>query len=78
MIDFLDVVRVVLLFNKLDARLDQVRSACENYIRFQLRFGLLSGIERLRLDVGLNLIIPPPIGALLGARILESTLAFGI
>ena len=78
MIDFLDVVRVVLLFNKLDARLDRVLSASENYNRFQLRFGEPSGIERLCLDVGLHLITPAPIGALLGARILESTPAFGI
>ena len=78
MIDFLDVVRVVLLFNKLDARLDQGKRASENYNRFQLRFGQPSGIERLPLDVGLDLITPPPIGALLGARILESTPAFGI
>ena len=78
MIDFLDVVRVVLLFNKLDARLDRVKSASENDNRFQLRFGQLSRIERLRLDVGLDLITSPPIGALLGARILESTPAFGI
>ena len=45
MIDFLDVVRVVLLFNKLDARLDRVKSTSENYNRFQLRFGQPSGIE---------------------------------
>ena len=37
MIDFLDVVRVVLLFNKLDVRLDGAKSAGENYNRFQLR-----------------------------------------
>ena len=78
MIDFLDVVRVVLLFNELDARLDRVKSTSEIYNRFQLRFGQPSGIKRLRLDVGLDLITPPPIGALLGARILESTPAFGI
>ena len=78
MIDFLDVVRMVLLCHKLDARLDRVKSASENYNRFQLRFGQPSGIERLRQDVGLDLITPPPIGALLGARILESTPAFGI
>ena len=78
MIDFLEVFRVVLLFNKLDARLDRVKSASENYNRFQLRFGQSSGIERQRLDVGLDLITPPPIGALLGARILECTPAFGI
>ena len=78
MIDFLEVVRVMLLFNKLDARFDRVKSTSENYNRFQLRFGQPSGIERLRLDVGLDLITPPPIGALLAARILESTPAFGI
>ena len=78
MIDFLDVVRVVLLVNKRDALLDRVKSASENYNRFQLRFGQPSGIERLRLDVGLDLITPSPIGALLGARILESTPAIGI
>ena len=78
MSDFLEVVRVVLLFNKLDAGLDPVKSTNENYNRFQLRFGQPSRIERLRLDVGLDLITPPPIGALLGARILESTPAFGI
>ena len=69
---------MVLLFNKLDARLDRVKSASKNYKRFQLRFGQPSGIERLRLDIGLDLITPPPIGALLGAGILESTPAFGI
>ena len=78
MIDFLDVVRVVLLFNELDARLDRVKSTSEIYNRFQLRFGQPSGIKRLRLDVGLDLITPPPIEALLGARILKSTPAFGI
>ena len=78
MIDFLDVVRVVLLFNKLDARLDLVKSASENYNRFQLRFGQPSGIEQLHLDAGLDLITAPPRGALLGVRILESTPAFGI
>ena len=64
MIDFLDVVRVMLLFNKLDALCDQVETASESYNRFQLPFGQLFGIERLRLDVGLDLITPPPIGAL--------------
>ena len=78
MIDFLEVVRVMLLFNKLDARFDRVKSTSENYNIFQLCFGQPSGIERLRLDVGLDLITPPPIGALLGARILESTPAFSI
>ena len=78
MIDFLDVVRVVLLFNKLDARLDRIKSASENYNRFQLLFSQPSRIQQLRLDVGLDLITPPPIGALLVARILESTPAFGI
>ena len=33
---------------------------------------------RLRLDIGLDLITPSLIGALLGVRILESTPAFGI
>ena len=78
MIDFLDVVRVVLLFNKLDAQLDRIKSPSEYYNRFQLLFGQPSRIEQLRLDVGLDLITPPPIGGLLVARILESTPAFGI
>ena len=77
MIDILDFVRV-LLFNKLDARLDWVKCASENYNRFQLHFGQRSAIEPVRLDVGLNLITLPPIRALLGARILEFTPAFGI
>ena len=71
MIDFLDVVSVVLLFKKMDMRPDRVKSASENYKRFQLRLGQPSGIERLRLDVGLDLITPPRIAALLRARILE-------
>ena len=64
MIGFLDVIRVVLLFKKLDAQLDRVKSVSENF-RFQLRLRQPSGIQRLRLNVGLDLITPPPIGALL-------------
>ena len=77
-IDFLDLVSVVLIFNKLDARLDGAKSAGENQYRVKLRLCQPSRIERLRLDVGLDLITPSLIGALFGARILESTPAFGI
>ena len=69
---------MVLIFNKLDARLDGSKSASENHNRAKLRLCKPSGIERLRLDVGLDLITPRLIGAPLVPRILESTPAFGI
>ena len=69
---------MVLIVNKLDARLDGSKSPSENQNRVKLRLCYPSGIERPDLDVGLNLITPRLIGALFVTRILESTLAFGI
>lgn len=64
---------MVLLFNKLDVQLNWVKSVSKIYNRFQLLLSHLSENERVYLDIGLDMNIAHPIGALLGARILKST-----
>ena len=53
---------------------ERYRKLQPNPIAFHSAFQIV----QLSLDVGLDLITPPSIRDLLGTRILESTLAFGI
>ena len=78
MIDFLDLISLVLIANKLDARLDRCKSASENNTRVKLRLCWPSGMKRLPLDVGLILTTRHLMSAHLVVRILESTPAFSI